>query len=142
MRRNVRGLLFTVQKLLPLMKTGGSILLNVSVAGSSGFAGLSVYNATKAAVRSFARTWTSDLKGSGIRVNAISPGPIDTEGFVAVAPTPEAAAEMKAGFATAVPLGRIGTPDEVANVALFLASDESSFVTGAEYFVDGGIAQV
>lgn len=139
---NVKGLLFTVQKLLPLMRNGASILLNASVAASKAFAGLSVYAATKAAVRSFARGWTLDLKERGIRVNAISPGPIETEGFAAVAPTPNALAQIKQGFVSAVPLGRMGSADEVANVALFLASDESRFVTGAEYFVDGGVAQV
>jgi len=139
---NVKGLLFSVQKLLPLMRDGSSILLNASVVASRGFAGLSVYSATKAAVRSFARSWASDLKGRGIRVNAISPGPIETEGFAAVAPSPDALEELKKGFVALVPLGRMGSPDEVANVALFLASDESRFVTGSEYFVDGGIAQV
>jgi NAD(P)-dependent dehydrogenase (short-subunit alcohol dehydrogenase family) len=132
---NVRGTLFTVQKALPLIKDGGSIILNSSIAGVKGFPGTTVYSASKAAVRSFARTWTGELKGR-IRVNVISPGPIDTAIFDGV---PQ---EMKDGFASIVPMGRMGKPREIASVALFLASDDSIFVTGIELFVDGGAAQV
>jgi NAD(P)-dependent dehydrogenase (short-subunit alcohol dehydrogenase family) len=139
---NVKGLLFTVQKAVPLMPDGGSIVLNASIAGSKGIPGFSVYSATKAAVRSFARSWANELKGRRIRVNAISPGPIDTPIIDGLAPTKEAVAQMKADFAAGVPLGRWGAPEEIASAALFLATDESSFVTGAELFVDGGMAQV
>ena len=132
---NVRGTLFTVQKALPLIKDGGSIILNSSIAGVKGFPGTTVYSASKAAVRSFARTWTAELKGR-IRVNVISPGPIDTAIFDGV---PQ---EMKDGFASIVPMGRMGKPHEIASVALFLASDDSIFVTGIELIVDGGAAQV
>jgi NAD(P)-dependent dehydrogenase (short-subunit alcohol dehydrogenase family) len=133
---NVRGTLFTVQKALPLMRDGGSILLNGSIASIKGFPGLSVYNASKAAVRSFARTWTADLKGRKIRVNVISPGTIDTGIFVGV---PN---EVKDQFVSLIPMGRIGQPREIATAALFLASDDSSFITGIELFVDGGTAQI
>ena len=139
---NVKGLLFTVQGALPLLADGGSVILNASVVASKGFDASSVYSATKAAVRSFARTWTTDLKARKIRVNVVSPGPIDTPGFGAVAGTPEQAEQMKAGMAAMVPLGRVGTSDEIARAVVFLASDDSSFVTGTELFVDGGIAQV
>ena len=132
---NVRGTLFTVQKALPLIKDGGSIILNGSTAGVKGFPGTTVYSASKAAVRSFARTWTAELKGK-IRVNIISPGTIDTAIFDG---TPQ---EMKDDFVSIIPMGRIGEPREIATVALFLASDDSSFVTGIELFVDGGTAQV
>lgn len=131
---NVRGTLFTVQKALPLMKDGGSIILNSSIAGVKGFPGTSVYSASKAAVRSFARTWTAELKGK-IRVNVISPGTIDTAIF-------DGAQELKDGFVSIIPMGRIGEPREIATAALFLASDDSSFVTGIELFVDGGTAQI
>ena len=133
---NVRGTLFTVQKALPLMKDGGSIILNSSIAGAKGFPGTTVYSASKAAVRSFARTWTAELKGK-IRVNVISPGTIDTPLLHAAAPQ-----EMKEGFVSIIPMGRMGKPREIAAAALFLASDDSSFVTGIELFVDGGTAQV
>ena len=133
---NVRGTLFTVQKALPLMNDGrGSIILNSSIAGVKGFPGTTVYSASKAAVRSFARTWTAELKGK-IRVNVISPGTIDTAIFDG---TPQ---ELKDGFASIIPMGRMGNPDEIASAALFLASDDSSFVTGIELFVDGGTAQI
>ena len=132
---NVRGTLFTVQKALPLMNDGGSIILNSSIAGVKGFPGTTVYSASKAAVRSFARTWTAELKGK-IRVNVISPGTIDTAIFDG---TPQ---ELKDGFVSIIPMGRIGKPHEIASAALFLASDDSSFVTGIELFVDGGTAQV
>lgn len=132
---NVRGTLFTVQKALPLMNDGGSIILNSSIAGVKGFPGTTVYSASKAAIRSFVRTWTAELKGK-IRVNVISPGTIDTAIFDG---TPQ---EMKNGFVSIIPMGRMGNPDEIASAALFLASDDSSFVTGIELFVDGGTAQV
>src|SRR6202041_1379074 len=138
---NVKGVLFTVQKALPLMPDGAAIVLNASVVGSKGLAANSVYSATKAAVRSFARTWTVDLKTRKIRVNAISPGPIETPAMDNLGATPEKTREFKAGMAAAVPLGRLGQPDEIAKVAVFLASDDSSYVTGIELFVDGGMAQ-
>ena len=133
---NVRGTLFTVQKALPLMRDGGSIVLNGSISGVKGFPGMSVYNASKAAVRSFARTWTMDLKERKIRVNVLSPGTIDTSVFVGV---PK---EVKDQFVSLIPMGRIGQPDEIAKAALFLASEESSFITGIELFVDGGTVAV
>ena len=139
---NVKGLLFTVQKALPLMPDGASIILNASIVGSKGFAANSVYSATKAAVRSFARTWTTDLKDRRIRVNAVSPGPIDTPGLnelLASSATGQQRAKM---IAATVPLGRLGRADEIAKAVAFLASDDSSYVTGIELFVDGGIAQV
>ncbi|HEY7572719.1 MAG TPA: SDR family oxidoreductase [Nitrososphaeraceae archaeon] len=132
---NVRGTSFTIQKALPLMKDGGSIILNSSIAGVKGFPGTTVYSASKAAVRSFARTWTAELKGR-IRVNVISPGTIDTAIFDDV---PQ---EMKDSFVSIIPMARMGQPREIANAALFLASDDSSFVTGIEMFVDGGTAQI
>ena len=133
---NVRGTLFTVQKALPLMKDGGSIILNSSIAGVRGFPGTTVYSASKAAVRSFARTWTAELKGK-IRVNVISPGTIDTPMLDVVM-----SEQTKDGFVSIIPMGRIGKPSEIATAALFLASNDSSFVTGIELFVDGGTAQV
>jgi NAD(P)-dependent dehydrogenase (short-subunit alcohol dehydrogenase family) len=139
---NVKGTLFTVQKALPLFSDGGSIILNASIVSMKGMANFSVYSATKAAIRSFARTWTMDLKDRKIRVNTLSPGPIDTPGVAGLASTQEQLAQLKAGLATQVPLGRMGDPDEIAKVAVFLASDDSSFVTGIELFVDGGMAQV
>src|SRR5215204_1445465 len=139
---NVKGLLFTVQKALPLFQDGGSIILNASIASSKGFEANSVYSATKAAIRSFARTWTVDLKRRKIRVNAISPGMIDTPGLNGLAQSQEQIEQFKTSFVSTVPLGRMGSPDEVAKVASFLASDESSFITGIELFVDGGAAQI
>jgi NAD(P)-dependent dehydrogenase (short-subunit alcohol dehydrogenase family) len=138
---NVKGLLFTVQKALPLFKDGGSIILNSSVAGRKGVGGFSVYNATKAAVRSFARTWTSDLKQRKIRVNSISPGPIETPIFGKIGFSEEQLQEFTT-LISALPLGRTGKPEEIAAVALFLASDESSYITGVDLCVDGGLAQV
>ena len=135
---NVKGLLFTVQKALPLMPDGASIILNASIAASIGSPEWSVYNATKAAVRSFARTWTMDLKDRRIHVNAVSPGYIDTPPWHAI----EAAEEQMKTISNSVPLGRFGTPDEIAKAVVFLASDDSSYITGAELFVDGGFAQV
>ena len=140
---NVKGVLFTVQKALPLFKDGGSIILNGSIASSKAMEGNTVYSATKAAVRSFARTWTLELRNRKIRVNALSPGPIDTVGlnnFISGMGMNEA--QIKNTIVSAVPMGRMGAPNEVANVVLFLASDDSSFVTGIELFVDGGMAQI
>jgi len=139
---NVKGLLFTVQKALPLFSDGGSIILNASIVSIKGMPAFSVYSATKAAVRSFARTWTVDLKDRKIRVNALSPGPIDTPGVDGLVNSPEEAQRFKEGMASQVPLGRVGSPDEIAKVAVFLASDDSSYVTGVELFVDGGMAQI
>jgi NAD(P)-dependent dehydrogenase (short-subunit alcohol dehydrogenase family) len=139
---NVKGLLFTVQKALPLMPEGASIILNASIVASKGLSANSVYSATKAAVRSFARTWTTDLKDRRIRVNAVSPGPIDTPGLNELAASRGSAAQQFKLLSSAVPLGRLGTPDEIAKAVLFLASDDSSYVTGTELFVDGGFAQV
>jgi NAD(P)-dependent dehydrogenase (short-subunit alcohol dehydrogenase family) len=139
---NVKGLLFTVQKALPLFQNGGSIILITSIAGSKGFEGLSVYSATKAAIRSFARTWTVDLKYRKIRVNAVSPGPIDTPMTSSMVQTEKQGEQLKTTLLSTVPLGRIGSPDEVAKAVSFLASDDSSYVTGIELFVDGGQAQI
>jgi NAD(P)-dependent dehydrogenase (short-subunit alcohol dehydrogenase family) len=139
---NVRGLLFTVQKALPLLPDGGSIILNASIAASKGLEPLSAYSATKAAVRSFARCWANELRHRKVRVNAISPGFIETPIFTKGGLTREQIDEYKEGAVAGVPLGRMGTPDEVAKAAVFLASDDSSYVTGIELFVDGGMAQV
>ena len=139
---NVKGLLFTVQKVLPLLPDGASIILNASIVASKGLASNSVYSATKAAVRSFARTWTTDLKARHIRVNAVSPGSIDTPGLNDLLGSSETGKQRLKMISTAVPLGRLGKPDEIANAVVFLASDEASYVTGAELFVDGGFAQV
>jgi len=139
---NVKGVLFTVQKALPLIPDGGSIILNGSVVSLKGFPASSVYSATKAAVRSFARTWTTDLKDRKIRVNTISPGPIETPIFDTFTKSEEEQKAVKAQFASGVPLGRMGQPDEIGKAALFLASDDASYVAGAELFVDGGTGQV
>jgi NAD(P)-dependent dehydrogenase (short-subunit alcohol dehydrogenase family) len=141
-RINVKGLLFTVQKALALIQDGGSIILNASINASKGFETSSVYSATKAAIRSFARTWTVELKHRKIRVNAISPGPIDTPGFNGLAQSQKQLDQFKTSFVSAVPMGQMGSPDEVAKAASFLASDDSSYVTGIELFVDGGVAQI
>jgi len=133
---NVRGALFTVQKALPLLKDGGSIILNGSVASVKGTAAFGVYAASKAAIRSLVRTWTTDLKGRRIRSNVVSPGPINTPAVSRQSP------DVIARIVSTIPMGRIGEPDEVAKAALFLASDDSSFVTGIELFVDGGRAQI
>jgi NAD(P)-dependent dehydrogenase (short-subunit alcohol dehydrogenase family) len=135
---NVKGVVFTVQKALPLMPNGSAIILNASIVSAKGFPSFSIYSATKAAVRSFARTWTADLKDRGIRVNAVSPGPIDTPLLNETFSDPDA---MK-GLASTVVMGRLGRPEEIANAVLFLASAEASFITGIELFVDGGSAQV
>jgi NAD(P)-dependent dehydrogenase (short-subunit alcohol dehydrogenase family) len=138
---NVRGLLFTVQKALPLFQDGGSIILTASINASKGFEATSVYSATKAAVRSFARCWTVDLKHRKIRVNAISPGPIDTPMTRSMIQG-ESGEQLKKNLLSTMPLGRMGNPDEIAKAVSFLASDDSSFVTGIELFVDGGQAQI
>jgi len=139
---NVKGLLFTVQKALPLLPDGASIILNASIVGSKGLPTNSVYSATKAAVRSFARTWTTDLKDRRIRVNAVSPGSTDTPGARDLLASSEVGEQRKKMIATVTPLGRFGTPDEIAKAVVFLACDDSSYVTGIELFVDGGLAQV
>jgi NAD(P)-dependent dehydrogenase (short-subunit alcohol dehydrogenase family) len=133
---NVKGALFTVQKGLPLLNDGGSIILTGSVASVKGTAAFGVYAASKAAIRSFVRTWTTDLKDRRIRSNVVSPGPINT------ALTNRQSADVIARIVSTVPMGRMGEPDEVAKAALYLASDDSSFVTGVELFVDGGRAQI
>jgi NAD(P)-dependent dehydrogenase (short-subunit alcohol dehydrogenase family) len=137
---NVKGTLFTVQQALPLLSDGASIILTGSVVGSKGFAGRSVYSATKAVLRSFARTWTSDLKARRIRVNVVSPGSTDTPGLRRL--TGMDSSQLDRTLGLGIPLGRVGRPEDVANAVLFLASDESSFVTGTELFVDGGQGQV
>jgi NAD(P)-dependent dehydrogenase (short-subunit alcohol dehydrogenase family) len=133
---NVRGTLFTVQKALPLLSDGGSIILTGSIAGVKGIPAFGVYSATKAAIRSFVRSWTSDLKDRHIRANVISPGTIDTP---ILAPLPK---EAIAQILSTAPMGRMGEPDEIAKAAVFLASDDSSYITGIELFVDGGAAQI
>ena len=139
---NVKGLLFTVQKGLPLIPEGGSIILNASIVSIKGLANLSVYSATKAAVRSFARTWTTDLKGRNIRVNVISPGGIDTPALDGLLKSAKETEQVRADLTASIPLGRFGTSDEIAKAAVFLGSDDSSFIAGIELFVDGGTAQV
>src|SRR5213596_1713330 len=140
---NVKGVLFTVQKALPLLPDGASIILNASIGASTApLPGWSVYNATKAAVRSFARTWTTDLKDRRIRVNAVSPGSTDTPGLNGLLASSEVGEQRRKLINSIVPLGRFGTPDEIAKAVVFLASDDSSYVTGTELFVDGGFAQV
>jgi NAD(P)-dependent dehydrogenase (short-subunit alcohol dehydrogenase family) len=139
---NVKGLLFTVQKALPMIPDGASIVLNASIVGSKGLPSNSVYSASKAAVRSFARTWTTDLKARHIRVNVVSPGPIDTDALRELYSTSETGRQRMQNIANIVPMGRLGTADEIAKAVLFLASDDSSYVTGIELFVDGGTAQV
>ncbi len=139
---NVKGVLFTVQKSLPLLRDSGSIILNASIVASKGLSSNSVYSATKAAVRSFARTWTTDLKDRRIRVNAISPGPIDTPGLSELLASSETGEQRKKMISTTVPLGRFGRPEEIAKAVVFLASDDASYITGIELFVDGGFAQV
>jgi NAD(P)-dependent dehydrogenase (short-subunit alcohol dehydrogenase family) len=134
---NVRGLLFTVQKALPLLTRGASVILTGSMVSIKGFAACSVYNASKAALRSFARTWIVDLKGRDIRVNVLSPGYTDTPGVAQFMTD-----DTKAAAAASVPLGRLATPDDLGKAAVFLASDESAYVTGIELFVDGGAAQI
>lgn len=139
---NVRGLLFTVQKALPLMPPGSSIVLNASMTSIKGAPAFSVYSASKAAVRSFARCWALDLKGRDIRVNVVSPGVVPTAGYDHLGLAPDQLQGFIAGQAQNIPLGRVGTVDEVAKAVVFLASDQSSYVNGAELFVDGGLAQI
>jgi NAD(P)-dependent dehydrogenase (short-subunit alcohol dehydrogenase family) len=139
---NVKGLLFTVQKALPLLPDGSAIILNASIVGSKGLPSNSVYAATKAAIRSFARTWTTDLKSRRIRVNAVSPGPIDTAGLRELLGSSDAGKQRLESIGSIVPMGRLGEADEIAKAVVFLASDDSSYVTGIELFVDGGLAQV
>ena len=139
---NVKGTLFTVQKALPLMKAGGSIVLTGSTTGVKGTQAFSVYSASKAAIRNFARSWAVDLKGAGIRVNVLSPGPTETPGLMNAFAASGMRDALVAGLIAQTALGRMGDSDEVAAVALFLASDDSSFMTGSEVFVDGGQAQI
>ena len=138
----MKGLLFTVQKALPLFQDGGSIILMASIGGSKGVEGLSVYHATKAAIRSFARSWTVDLKQRKIRVNSISPGPIDTPGLRYALQSVQDPDKLIKTYLNAIPLGRFGNPDDIASAVSFLASNDSSFVTGIELSVDGGMAQI
>jgi NAD(P)-dependent dehydrogenase (short-subunit alcohol dehydrogenase family) len=140
--RNVRGVLFTVQKALPLLANGAAVILASSTTSIKGTPGFSVYSASKAAVRNFVRSSILDLKGRSIRINAISPGPTETPGLRELADTPEGEQGLLAYLASQVPLGRVGSADEIAEVAVFLASDDASFVNGVELFVDGGLAQV
>jgi NAD(P)-dependent dehydrogenase (short-subunit alcohol dehydrogenase family) len=137
---NVKGALFTVQKALPLLRDGASIILTSSVVGSKGLANRSVYSATKAALRSFARTWTTDLKGRKIRVNVVSPGATDTPGLRGL--NQMSGEGLTEAYRDRIPLGRLGRPEDIAHAVSFLASDESSYVSGIELFVDGGLAQV
>jgi NAD(P)-dependent dehydrogenase (short-subunit alcohol dehydrogenase family) len=139
---NTKGLAFTVKKALPLLNDGGAIIVITSIAAGKGIPGFTAYSATKAAVRSFIRTWTAELKDRRIRVNAISPGPIDTPIFEQQAPTKEGADQARAAFAAAVPFGRLGRPEEIAATALFLASDEASFIAGVNLPVDGGMTAI
>ena len=138
----MKGLLFTVQKAPLLLPDGASIILNASIVASKGLPAISVYSATKAAVRAFARTWTTDLQERRIRVNAVSPGFIETPGLNDLLASAGAGEQHWKMLSTSVPLGRRGTPDEIAKAVVFLASDDSSYITGTELFVDGGFAQV
>ncbi|MBC6460785.1 SDR family NAD(P)-dependent oxidoreductase [Actinomadura sp. HBU206391] len=139
---NVRGLLFTVQKALPLLNDGASVILTSSTAATSGAETFGVYAASKAAVRSFARTWANELKGRGIRVNAVTPGTIDTPGITGLAPDEAQAEQLKGFLIGQIPMGRMGRPEELADAIVFLASDQSSFITGSELYVDGGLNQI
>ncbi|MGW3644870.1 SDR family oxidoreductase [Streptomyces sp. NPDC000878] len=139
---NVRGTLFTVKKALPLLNDGASVILNGSTNVDVGMEAFGVYAATKAATRSFARTWANELKGRGIRVNTVTPGPIDTPGLSGLASDPEQAAGFRRQLAAQVPLGRLGRPEEVAAAVAFLASGQSSFITGSSLYVDGGLNQI
>ena len=139
---NVKGTLFTVQKALPMMEAGGSIILTGSTTGQMGTPAFSVYSASKAAIRNFARSWALDLVGTGIRVNVLSPGPTSTPGLLNGLARSGQREAMMAGLIAKTPLGRMGDPDEIAAAALFLASDDSSFMTGSELCVDGGYAQI
>ncbi|MFD2141232.1 SDR family NAD(P)-dependent oxidoreductase [Ancylobacter oerskovii] len=139
---NVKGVLFTVQKALPLLRDGGSVVLTGSVTGSTGNPAFSVYSATKAAVRNFARNWILDLKDRHIRVNVVSPGVIETAGLNDLFGGGAQAEGVKTGMVASIPAGRVGKPEDVADAVLFLASDAASFVNGAELFVDGGMTQI
>jgi NAD(P)-dependent dehydrogenase (short-subunit alcohol dehydrogenase family) len=139
---NVKGTVFTVQKAIPLMSAGGTIVINGSMVSIKGMPAFSVYAATKAALRSFARTWSVDLKGSGIRINVVSPGTVITPGYKRSGMSDAQIDQIKEGVAATAPLGRVGTEDEIASAVVFLASDDSSYMTGADLFVDGGVAQV
>jgi NAD(P)-dependent dehydrogenase (short-subunit alcohol dehydrogenase family) len=139
--RNVGGTLFTVQKMLPILNSGASIVLSGSTSASKGTPSFSVYAASKAAVRSFGRTWAAELVGRNIRVNTLVPGPVHTPGLASLAPPGQEQA-LLSNMASTVPMGRLGRPDEIASAVVFLASDQSSYMTGAELFVDGGEAQI
>jgi NAD(P)-dependent dehydrogenase (short-subunit alcohol dehydrogenase family) len=140
--RNVRGTMFTVQKALPVLNDGASVILTGSTAATSGTPAFGVYAASKAAIRSFGRTWAAELADRGIRVNTLVPGSTETPGLVGLAPDAATAEAMLKGMAAGIPLGRVGRPEEIANAALFLASDQSSFMTGGEIVVDGGSEQI
>ncbi|WP_031521523.1 SDR family NAD(P)-dependent oxidoreductase [Streptomyces sp. NRRL F-5123] len=139
---NVGGTLFTVQKALPLLRPGASIILTSSNIDTKGAASFSVYAATKAAIRSFTRSWAAELVDRGVRVNSIAPGPIETPGLSGLAGDPTAAEQLLKGLAAGVPMNRLGSPEEIAGTVLFLASDASSYMTGAEIYVDGGASQI
>ncbi|MBB6119505.1 SDR family NAD(P)-dependent oxidoreductase [Nocardiopsis algeriensis] len=139
---NVRGTLFTVQKALPLLNDGASVILNGSTNADSGVEAFGAYAAAKAATRSFSRTWANELKGRGIRVNTVTPGPTDTPGLSGLAPDAEQAAGFRQQLAAQVPLGRLGQPEEIAAAVAFLASEQSSFITGSSLYVDGGMNQI
>ncbi|CAF0999182.1 unnamed protein product [Didymodactylos carnosus] len=139
---NVKGVLFTVQKVLPIFTDGGSIILNGSIVSVKGLFATSIYSAAKAALRSFARCWTVDLKERKIRVNVLNPGPIDTPLFRSLGSTEKEKRAFVAGMAAGTAMNRVGEPDEIATAVVFLASDDSSYVTGIELFVDGGAAQI
>ncbi|MGW7751737.1 SDR family NAD(P)-dependent oxidoreductase, partial [Streptomyces violaceusniger] len=138
---NVRGTLFTVQKALPLLNDGASVILNASTAADNGTEAFGAYAASKAAIRSFARTWANELKGRGVRVNAVSPGPIDTPGITDLFGE-ENAADARGHLATTAAIGRMGRPEEVAALVAFLASEQSGFILGANFYVDGGENQI
>ncbi|GAA2084410.1 SDR family oxidoreductase [Streptomyces albiaxialis] len=139
---NARGTLLTVQKALPLLNDGASVILNGSTNADSGDVAMGVYAASKAATRSFARTWANELKGRGIRVNAVTPGPTDTPGLSGLTPDADAPTGLKQHLATRVPLGRLARPEEIAAAVLFLATDQSSFLTGTSLYADGGMNQI